>query len=274
MTSNSPKRILVMAVQLLSLLVIGGCAQKPWQEPLLDKQEERMRELVSSVLEKQSQCSCCIDAEIAATWDSTIHNGGLNGYLQVFLPSSFKLVAINPLGQPLFALTTDGKRFQAINAVKGVYKHGKVASFVARHSLPATVMHDQWGNWLTGRLGSAAETPVALFGDEASRGIWVEANMESSRLFSREYLLLDPDKGILLERAVFDKQDRETARIIYGDRIDTGTACSQPTVIEIQTDQYGFTLSLVLKNIISDIVFSQETFSLKMPPNYLRQYYQ
>jgi len=272
MPSSSRKRLVILAIQLVSLLIIGGCAQKPWQEPVLDKQEQQMRGLVSRLLEKQSLCSCCIDAEIAATWDSAVDTGGLNGYLQVFLPSSLKLVAINPLGQPLFALTTDGERFQAINAVKGVFKHGRAASFVRRNSLPTTITHQQWGNWLTGRLGSADTKPAALFHDEASRGIWVEVEMEHSRHFSKEYLLLDTQKELLLERTVFDKKDRETAKIIYSDWTETAN-CPQPTAIEIQTNEYGTSISITLKEIVTDTVFSGKTFYLKMPPNYLRQYY-
>ncbi len=272
MPFNSRRRYIILMIQLFSLLIIGGCAQKPWQEPIVDKQEEQLRQLVSRLLEKQSLCPCCIDAEITTTWDSAIDTGGLNGYLQVFLPSSFKLVAVNPLGQPLFALTTDGERFQAINAVKGVYMHGRVGRFVSRHSLPSMVMHEQWGNWLTGRLGSAAEKPAALFQDEALRGIWLEVDMHQSRHFSKEYLLIDTERTLLLERAVYDKNNRETARILYSDWTETG-GCLQPTAIEIQTREYGTTISIALKEIITDISFSKKTFYLKMPPNYLRQYY-
>ena len=255
------------------LLVISGCAPKQWQDPLGEKEEKASRELLLAELQRQEQnCTCCIDAEISATWDSKIYDGGLNGYLQIFLPSSFKLVAINPLGQPLFALTTDGKKFQTINAVEGVFKHGRVSSFVDRHSIPKNVFHSEWGKWLTGKIFFEEEQLTELRRDAAARGIWLTVEKPDDSIFSKEYLLFDPLDRLLLEIVVYDKKNREAARVIYNEWIQEN-GCPLPTSIEVVGTSFGTNIQIELKDILVDKMFSEETFSLKLPPGYLRQYY-
>ena len=101
-------------------LLLSACAPKQWRDPLQEKEENSMRTILMKEQALLSSCTCCIDSEITAVWNSQLYDGGITGYLQLFLPDSFKLVAINPLGQPLFAMSTDQKTFQTINAVKGV----------------------------------------------------------------------------------------------------------------------------------------------------------
>lgn len=256
----------------LLLLLFSGCAQKQWQDPLKDKEADTARQQVLQMITKRQACTCCVDAEVAARWESKLYSGGLNGYLQIFKPASFKLVAINPLGQPLFALTTNGVTFQSINAVKGVYKHGKVASFVERHSIPETVFHDQWAAWLTGSMTFAEEDLTDLRRDEQSRGIWLAVTIPDSKYFSREYLLVDLLQGLLLERVVYDVKGDEAARIRY-QKWEQINDCPLPTLIDVHGESFAATITIELTDIITDKIFSPDTFSLKLPPGYLRQYY-
>jgi len=265
-------RLISSTILLLLLFLAGGCAQKPWKEPLEDKELQATRGLVLEEEARQADCSCCIDAEISAKWDSRIYDGGLNGYLQVYLPSSFKLVAINPLGQPLFALATNGVRFQSINAVKGVYKYGKVSSFVARHSLPQNVVHEEWGLWLSGRMQFTGEQLTELRRDAEGRGVWLTVDKKKDKHFSKEYLLFDLSQKLILQRVIFDKKGNEVAQVLYN-KWTHASGCSQPTSIEIVGTSFATNVSIELKNILADKKFSKDTFFLKLPPGYLQQYY-
>jgi outer membrane lipoprotein-sorting protein len=270
MTTN---HTVTFATILLLLVLSGGCAQKQWQDPLGETEEKATRLMLLQEQESRLEnCTCCIDAEITATWGSQLYNGGLNGYLQVFLPSSFKLVAINPLGQPLFALTTNGKNFQAINAVKGVYKHGKVSSFVERHSIPDNVFHAEWGKWLTGSMLLSEESLIELRRDAASRGVWLTLKKEKDPHFSKEYLLFDPLRRQLLERVVFDNKGHEAARVMYMEWTKVN-GCPLPTSIEVVGQSFGAAIKIELKDILADKTFSADTFVLKLPPGYMQQYY-
>ncbi len=238
----------------------------------MEQEEKTARTLVSEEQAKRAVCTCCIDMEITATWNSQLHQGGLEGYLQVFLPSSFKLVAINPLGQPLFAITSDGVSFQTINAVKGVYKHGRVSSFVERHSLPENILHDQWGNWLTGTMHFAEEELVELRRDAQSRGIWLTLEKPKHKFFPKEYLLFDPLQSQLLERVAVDAKGRESVRVSYTSWTDVN-GCPLPTSMKVEGNSYGTMINIELEDIQNSQSFSRETFNLKLPPGYLRQYY-
>jgi hypothetical protein len=163
-------------------------------------------------------------------------------------------------------------QFQTINAIKGVYKHGRVSSFVKRHSLPENILHDQWGNWLTGKMQFTAEELVELRKDAESRGIWLTLEKPANTFFPKEYLLFDLPQNQLLERVVFNEQGNESVNVIYGewDRIN---GCPVPTSIQVIGSSYGTTINIELENIMNSRNFDQENFSLRLPPGYLRQYY-
>ncbi len=238
----------------------------------MEQEEKAARTLVLEAQEKRAVCTCCFDADITAKWNSQLYEGGLEGYLQVLLPTSFKLVAINPLGQPLFAITSDGVAFQTINAVKGVYKHGRVSSFVERHSMPENILHDQWGNWLSGTLHFSEEELVELRRDAQSRGIWLTLEKPEHKFFPKEYLLFDPQQDQLLERIVVDTKGRESVRVSYRDWTRVN-GCPLPTSMEVEGISYGTIIDIELEDIRNSRIFDRDAFNLKLPPGYLRQYY-
>jgi len=256
----------------LLLLLLNGCAPKQWQDPLQEKEEESLRGLLLLEQEQLKSCPSCIDAEIAATWNSQLYDGGINGYLQIFLPSSIKLVALNPLGQPLFAITTDSKRFQTINAVKGVYKHGQLSSFVERHSLPEGILQGQWAPWLAGSMLFTDEQLTELRQDVSSRGIWLTIEKKKGAAVFKEYLLYDPQARRLLERVPISQGGDELAKITYKSW-SMINGCPIPTSIIINGVSFGADFTIELTNILTDKVFTRKDFYLKLPPNYMQQYY-
>jgi len=262
----------ILGALLVLFFLVSGCAQKQWRDPLGEKEQKSARKLISEQLEKHRNCTSSIDAEISATWESRIGNGGLNGYLKILLPSSVKVIALNPLGQPLYAFATDGTTFQTINATGQVYKYGKVASFVEKHSVPENLFHGEWGQWLTGTLGLKNKQSGRLLQDAASRGIWLALELKESEAFTHEYLLFDTTGKRLLERVAIDKYGNESDRIIYKQWTEVDK-CPLPAAMEIQGTSYGATIQITLKNILIDGKFSKEQFPLQPPSGYLRKFY-
>lgn len=254
------------------LFFLCSCAEKQWKEPLQENEAKAARSLVTLQQQLRDKCTCCIDAEISLTWDAQLSDGGLNGYLQVLSPSSIKLVAINPLGQPIYAVTSDGKKFQAINAAKGVYKYGRVSTFVDRYGLPENIIHKDWASWLKGELKLEDEQEFQFFTDAEGRGIWVQMEKTNHRAFLREFILIAGNGGKLLERVVFDKSGNEAARVKYNDWASVN-GCPVPSHIEIQGVSYGTDIDIILHDIQNHKVFDATNFSLKLPPNFLQQYY-
>ncbi len=220
----------------------------------------------------REKCTCCIDAEITATWDTQLSDGGLNGYLQVMLPSSIKIVAVNPLGQPLYALTSDGEYFQAINVSKALYKHGRISTFTEKHDIPEDVFHKQWANWLTGNMNFTAEQVVEIREDMQSRGVWLHVIKDESVNLSSEYLLYDFSRRQLLERIGYDKSGDQIAQVIY-QQWTTINNCPLPSNIQIKGIAFDTEVNIQIKDILNDQIFTAPNFKLKLPPNYLQQYY-
>lgn len=262
----------MLGTLLVLFFLVGGCAQKQWRDPLGEKEQKSARKLIAQQLEMRRNCTSSIDAEISATWKSRIGDGGLNGYLKILLPSSVKVIALNPLGQPLYAFATNGTTFQTINAAGQVYKYGKVSSFVEKHSVPENLFHGQWGQWLTGTLGLKNEQSGRLLQDAASRGVWLALELEESGTFTHEYLLFDTTDKRLLERVAMDKDGNESDRIIYK-QWATVDKCPLPTAMEIEGASYGATIQITLKNILIDGKFTKDQFPLQPPSGYLRKFY-
>lgn len=253
-------------------LNVSGCADKRWREPLKENDDKAVRSLISEEIEKRESCTCCVDAEVTLRWDTQLNDGGLSGFIQILLPSSIKLVAINPLGQPMYALSTDGKNFQAINAVKGVYKYGKISSFIERHNLPKDIFHEEWANWLSGSMKFDEDKLVELRGDIESRGVWLKIQKKAKARISHEYLLYDAVNRQLLERVAIASNGHEIARIVYREWTAVN-GCPLPQEIEVYGISYGTDIFIRLKDIINDSTFSHTTFNLQLPPGYVQQYY-
>lgn len=254
------------------IFFLGGCAQREWRDPLAESDNKKAHQLLEMKIAEQSGCACCLDAEIKVTWQSRMADGALQGYLQLMQPSALKLIAINPLGQPLFIFTTDGRQFQAVNVQDGLYKYGKIATFVRNHSVPENVFHSEYPRWLRGKIISDNQIVDGLFQDTTARGFWVNIKNTKQNRFSGEYLLLDQKNGQLLERVAMDRDGNEAARVIYRSW-SSQNGCPQPDSLEIRSPSYGTTIQFEMSDIKTDTSFSQEDFNVKPPRGFLQQFY-
>lgn len=271
--SKTYNAVLPFSILCLSLILPSGCAQKPWGDNLLENQEKQIRSMVSESHASAEACSESINAEIKAYWDTHLSDGAIKGYLQLFLPDSFKLVTLNPLGQPLFAFSSDGVSFQSINAAKGVFKFGKVASFVENHSLPKNVLSGNWAHWLSGYIHFSEDQITELKHDQTERGIWLtlEKNIEDD-LKLKEIILFDTINRKVRERIVKNSNGHEVARIIYKE-YSGNKICSLPSFIEIEGISFSAQISIAMSDFLYDQNYQKETFFLKLPPGYIQQNY-
>ena len=104
---------------------LQGCARPVLQTYPASEQEAQLAASAFTRYQKiyQDECACCLDAEADATvsvsgWFSN-HTGKLSGYLQVLEPGYIKFVALNPLGQPILILLTNGRIFKSLNVLEG-----------------------------------------------------------------------------------------------------------------------------------------------------------
>ncbi len=254
---------------LLLLLLANGCARNPWLEPVQEPLEKSIRANLLKRAKLSSSCTTSIDAETTISWQSTFKKGSLSGFLQIFGPSHTKIVAVNPLGQPIMALTTNGKSFQAINTLKREYSYGNLRSLSMRYNIPEQLLTGNWGNWLTGNIPTRDEDIVLIREDSSSRGIWLTTDVENGYAKAREHLLISTDSKHLLSRIISDQKDNITAEIEYGGWQEHGF-CRQPTRLHITGISPGMEATIELQDILTENSFTEKDFSIQPPPGYVQ----
>ena len=106
------------------LLFLQGCARPVLQTYPVAEPESR--ETLAAFAKHQQlyldQCGCCLDAEAEATVSMSIwfsnHSGKFSGYLQAMEPGYIKFFVLNPFGQPVYILATDGTMFKSLNVLE------------------------------------------------------------------------------------------------------------------------------------------------------------
>ncbi len=263
---------LLIFINLLCIILLSACASKQWSKPLSEDNDKKVRALLEQVRKSQGDSSCCLDANITASLKSHLTNGAISGYLQIFLPSSIKIVAINPLGQPLFALASNGKNFQSINAVKGVFKWGRLSTFAQRHDIPSDILDGDWPKWLTGSIDYQESEIEEILDDSSGRGVWLSISKKKGSKVLKEYLLFNLQQKQLIERVILNQEGDELASISYA-----GWQKFQkyplPTSMKIVGSSFGAEIDLQLDDILVDQDFSKDNFYLKLPPGYVQQRY-
>ena len=71
--------------------------------------------MLNTMQERDATCAPCLDGDAILSMENHLDAKALSGYVKFMLPESVKFIASNPLGQPLFALASDGVRFETLN---------------------------------------------------------------------------------------------------------------------------------------------------------------
>ncbi|KAF0188587.1 MAG: hypothetical protein FD168_1700 [Desulfobulbaceae bacterium] len=251
----------------LLMLLLAGCAGRPWTAPVTDQEGLHIRKIFEEMQQRDAACFSCMDAKVSLFWDGPGEDRSVSGFLQLMLPSSVKFVVTNPLGQPLYAMVSNGSNFQSINTALRQHTSGEISALMQQYSIPAPLLSDHWGYWLMGRLHEQGASIDAIHQDESGRGVWITMRYPNEKTLAQSHLLVQLETKKLLSRILVDQQGGTIATLSY----DHGTApgdCLPVSTLTMTGLPYGSKLSVEFTEVLMDKVFSVSWFRLKVPPDY------
>ncbi len=252
---------------LLAAFWLGGCAGKPWTEPLGDAGADAVTQQVDTLVARDARCGGTLEGDLVLFYESPLEKKALRGFLQFSMPSLYKFVMTNPFGQPLLVIAGDQNSFQAIYTLQKYYLAGSLRSFGLRNNIPEYFLKSDWGSLLTGRnlLPSQAITDIRK--DRNGKGVWL--TFQNKDRPGVAHLLFDREKEIFIERILENGRGQKVAEISYGDWVTLGE-CRQPLDISIAGLDYGTDIHIKLANVhISD---EKKTYRLQPPPGFSQQF--
>ncbi len=262
---------LLLAAVLLSLF-FGGCARQPWSERLEEEEIVEVEKIVHFMQEESRSCSNSLDANVLIFWKGPLEEFAIEGYLQLLSPSFFKFVINNPLGQPLYAISSNGKTFQSLHIAQQKHIRGNMRSLVLRNDLPPVLVGDNWFAYLTGRLPERSVEIVEVNRDSSSETIWLHLpNPTSSSEAEKVYVHLDPVKRQILGYLLLDSKGETLAEISYAKQGDKSDLCTPRKELSITGLSWGAELRIELREIRTDTQFQEDDFSLPIPSGYATQ---
>lgn len=238
----------------------------------------------------QKYCGCCLDAEADAAlsvsgWFSG-HTGKLSGYLQAMAPGYIKFVAINPLGQPIYILVSNGREFKSLNVPERTTYQGSVSSETFKKFSPAGFEPALSFYWLTGRLQPQTFHVSGVRRDSETEAYWLQlvpavSGTDSMILFdSRELCILRHvilgDKGELLMDVRYEAyqpagrkmtryaEENHTSENIAQDKI----VCMIPGRIHVSSGSGSQKIEIQLSALLAGVEFSPEDFDLEVPSGF------
>lgn len=260
-------RLSPLLVATILLLLIPGCARKPWQQPIDGNRLDNTLSVVEQMRREEAARSNCIDADVAIYYTSTITDRAVSGYVLLMQPQSVKFVTANPLGQPVFALVSDGGQVQFVNTLESLYAAGEAQEFAESYSIPRIALASDWGTWLTARLPRQKDI-ITIREDADGRGLWLEMNGKNAAF--REQVLLDTDRRQVVERAFTSPSGTIEARLVYEDLLpETSNGKSiQPGTITISELDYSGKVILKFSRLQTVEDCRPSDFRLRRPPGY------
>lgn len=257
------------------LVTASGCAGRA-QPPITEINPEE-REMVVAAFSKwrggQPHCEA-LDAEAQVFFSSSGWLGErsdkIAGYLQAMPPSYLKFVGINPLGQPLLVLTTDGNRYRYMAVPVSKAYEGGVDSEAFRKYVPAGFSPAHCFYWLTGRLPADGFRIGRVWLDSGSDAYWLELKRPESDI--GDHLLIDLQDYVLRRRILQEEGGEILMDVAYGEYalLSEGEGdCRLPRRITISR-QDGGKVEIILQSFAAGASFSEADFQLEPPAGFER----
>lgn len=253
----------------LLLFLLGGCATLPATRPLSDREEQEVAAAFLQAMEQRQTCICCFDVQAQVAVKSLFKNGAIPGFLQARSPSFLKFVGVNPLGQPLVIVTTDGSSFRSLVVPEGKGYEGPVTAAAFARYAPAGFDPGHGFSWLTGSLPPRDLRIVSVRKDAEGQGYWLVVAHGEERF--RRHLLFDAEERLLLRHLVYDQGSALVMDVRYGQYQEVtasgGVRCRLPGFIRIETGTHAASVvEMTLSDWLPEVVLNPEDFILALPP--------
>jgi hypothetical protein len=257
--------------------------------------EAEVRDTISAFTRYQEiyreHCGCCLDAEADAAlsvsgWFSD-HTGKLSGYLQAMAPGYIKFVALNPLGQPIYILATNGSQFKSLNVLERKAYIGSVYSETFKKFSPPGFEPELSFFWLAGRLEPQGLQVMAVRRDREVEAYWLQIHHAKSG--NDSMVLFDPGELRILRHVLLDEKGEHLVDVTYeayqaeagkqyrnskdNNADEHGTppdeeSCSVPGRILVASGSGTQKIEIQLSSLLAAAAFSSENFEVEVPPNF------
>ncbi len=257
---------------LLLSLVLSGCADKRWGDPLAEAEQQTAKELLLSMQAEEKQCLQSFDADMKLFTKSPVGNSAIEGYLLVSAPSFAKIVISNPLGQPVFAFAGDGRRFQMLEPMKKKHIRGTVRSLAVYNKIPPILLQENWFALLTGRLPQHTLTIVESAKDTNTDTLWIQlASHGRSITRGKRYVQINPATRKVVSY-LFENEDEELVAEINYDKQQAGNSvCGLQQNVHFSGLPWGAEVTLHLKNIREYNTSQKSDYTLPVPRGFNTQ---
>jgi hypothetical protein len=253
------------------LFLVAGCARLPTGVRISGDEREAVTAAFVEWRAAQRECPCCLDAAATVTFKSWIQSGTLSGFVQAMKPAYLKFVALNPWGQPLLMLVTDGRSFQLVSVPETKAYTGSVRAKAFEKYAPEGARPQDVFFWLTGRLPPVELRIVRVARDEEAAGYWIDLTGKKSRL--RHRVLFDPQREVILRHLVLDSRKKMLVDVGYDQFApapavgEVSTICRWPGRIVVKTRKHRGQLIISLSDWRA-ASFGKRDFHLELPAGY------
>lgn len=252
----------------LTIILLGGCATKPWTDPLTEDAFDSTAHLLDTIASRDNLCKKTLEADLALFFTSPLKKRALEGYFLFSPPKSFKFVVTNPFGQTTWAIAGNQSSYQILDPLQRRYTAGNLDSFGIRNEIPSFFLEGEWTDWLTGRNQYTSDMITSIKNDKQSRGVWITLKKNRSSEYIN-HILLNPEGKRILQRILTSETEKKLATITYVDYQEFGE-CLQPLSVDISGLGYGTEIRLKFGNVA--LLDELKTYKLPVPNGYSRRF--
>ncbi|NTV13821.1 MAG: hypothetical protein HGA96_07845 [Desulfobulbaceae bacterium] len=249
-----------------AVLLLSGCAYRPLLRPLVAGEAAVGRQAFRQLVGGQGICARAVDAEVTVTLDVPWQSGTIAGYLQLLAPGYLKFIGVNPLGQPLLVLGSDGVACRYVLPAERKMYEGRLAEATVSRYLPPGLDLTRSYYWLIGRLRPGQVDIREVAGEPGGAGLWVQFRYAGEE--QSELVLFDPRRLCLLRHLLLDKDGRTVLEVSY-DSYAAGD-CPLPGQVIIQGDNRLGRLVLRLGNWLPADTMTAADFVVTAPSDFVR----
>ncbi len=259
----------LVALLFFVLLGVAGCARLPQVIPVPEDERIAVAQAFVNLLERQVQCNACLDAQVTVKLESLLQKGTLDGYLQLKSPAYLKFIGINPLGQPLLFLGTDGAMFKYIAVMERKIYEGSVEAKAFVKYTPQGFDPAQGFSWLTGCLSATGLQVAGVAKDEEGLGYWLEIKDAGGADYRR--VLFDLARQKIIRQTVSGDSGKTEMVVLYDDfqEVASSPGCFLPGRVEVNSDKHnGASLLVFFSEWQAESTCDEKIFTVTGPAGF------